>query len=172
MAQNKKWALDTNVIFDLARNLEQAQTLREIALEKHYSLHITPTSIEEIAHKSINGNPVERKLAHYSLRHLAQWGILLLQTPEGSEAVAEQFSAFLRAQGVLPDAEVNDGVILAEASLAGAALLVSSDSHLAQIDPDELRLLFEERSMAPIPVVTPNKILRIFEKQRRGFGKY
>jgi hypothetical protein len=95
-----------------------------------------------------------------------------LQTPAGAESIAEQFSSFLRQRGVLPRTEVNDGVILAEASLGGAALLVSGDSHLAQIDPDELRLLFEDRGLEPIPVVTPKKLLRVFEKQRKGFGHY
>jgi hypothetical protein len=172
MAQNKKWALDTNVVFDLARSLDQALTLREIATEKHYSLHISPTCIEEIVHISIAGEPTEQALANRALRHLAEWKILPLEIPEGADPIAEAFSAFLRRHAVIPDTEINDGVILAEASLGGAALLVSSDSHLALIDPDELRLLFEEQSLTPIPVVTPAKILRIFEKQRRGFGKY
>src|SRR2546423_5845151 len=144
MAQNKKWALDTNVVFDLARDLDQAMTLREIAIEKKYSLHITPTSIEEIAYKSARGDTEEKKLAHRALRNLAQWQISPLTCPEESERIAEEFSAFLRNRGVLPRDEVNDGIILAEASLGGAALLVSSDSHLASIDPDELRLLFED----------------------------
>jgi predicted nucleic acid-binding protein len=172
MAQNKKWALDTNVVFDLARDLDQAKTLREIALEKSYTLHIPPTSIEEIAHKSIRGSTVEQKLAHRALRQLSLWQISPLTFPEGSDVIAERFSAFLRSRGVLPHDEVNDGVILAEASLGNAALLVSSDSHLATIDPDELRLLFEDRGLTPVPVMTPTKLLRIFEKQRKGIGKY
>ena len=172
MAQNKKWALDTNVVFDLARNLEQALTLREIATEKRYSLHISPTCIEEIVHISIAGEPSEKTLANRALRQMREWNILPLDIPDGAEPIAEEFSAFIRGHRIIPEAEINDGIILAEDSLGGAALLVSSDSHLAQIDPDELRLIFEERSLTPIPVVTPTKILRIFEKQRKGFGKY
>ena len=167
MPQNKKWALDTNVVFDLARDLEQAITLCEIATEKKYGLYITPTSLEEIAHKTLKGDREEQKLAHRALRNLTQWQISALECGAGSEIIAEDFSVFLRTQGVLPQNEINDGIILAEASLAGAALLVSSDSHLADIDPDELRLLFEDRGLAPIPVVTPAKLLRIFEKRRR-----
>jgi predicted nucleic acid-binding protein len=172
MAQNKKWALDTNVVFDLARNVDQANTLREIALEKKYTLHITATSIEEIAYKSLRGEKEEQTLAHHALRGLSGWNISPLDVPSGSDVIAEQFSAFLRNRGVLPQTEINDGIILAEASLGNAALLVSGDSDLATIDPDELRLIFEERGLNPIPVVTPAKLLRIFDKQRKGIGKY
>jgi predicted nucleic acid-binding protein len=164
MAQNKKWALDTNVIFDLARELDQAITLCEIAIEKRYGLYIAPTSLGEIAHKTLRGEREEQKLAHRGLRKLTQWQIAALECSPGSDMIAEEFSAFLRNRGVLPHNEINDGIILAEASLGGAALLVSSDSHLADIDPDELRLLFEDRGLTPIPVVTPAKLLRIFSK--------
>src|SRR4051812_13896764 len=128
-AQNKKWALDTNIVFDLARHLDAAHSLREIASERKYSLHITPTCLGEIVHKSLNGPSGEKALAMIALSNLEKWNISLLNLPPGTDAIPEQFSLFIRGRGAIPSEEVNDGFILAEASLGGASLLASNDSH-------------------------------------------
>jgi len=59
-----------------------------------------------------------------------------------------------------PDDEVNDGLILAETSLAGIPLLVTSDKHLLDVDEDALRLAFNEADLAPVHPVHPKSLLR------------
>lgn len=171
-AQNKKWALDTNVILDLGRKIEAALSLREIGAERGYGLYATPTVLQELFHLSTDGLPHVRVLACQTLAAIPSFGITPLILDSGSQAIAWEFSRFLRENRALPDDEVNDGVILAEASLANAALLVSSDSHLVSIDPDELRMYFEARDLIPIPVTTPRKILGLFERWRKITGRY
>jgi|SRR5688572_17794900 len=108
---NRKWALDTNVLIDLAAEVDAAWTL--------------------------------------------------------FETIAAQFSAIARQTGLLPASEIDDGVILAEASLGGTALLVSADKHLHEIDQDALRLLFESQDLKPIPTASPARLCALFGKQTR-----
>jgi hypothetical protein len=61
-AQNKKWALDTNVVLDLGRGSDAAVSLRELAIERNYSLHIPPTALKELAQLSIIGDEKLRAL--------------------------------------------------------------------------------------------------------------
>src|SRR2546427_4952646 len=51
----------------------------------------------------------------------------------------------LQHQGLIPVDEFNDGLILAETSLAEIPLLVTSDKHLLEIDEDRLLLAFRDR---------------------------
>jgi len=48
---------------------------------------------------------------------------------------------------LLPEAELNDGLILAEIGLAGIQLIVSSDKHLLDIEADELARVCRERTL-------------------------
>jgi hypothetical protein len=86
--------------------------------------------------------------------------------------IAEEFSRYLRGMGAIPYDEVNDGVILAEASLGNATLLVSSDSHLTSIHPGELVIYFESKDLVPVPVITPKDALRFLENPIEHLGCY
>jgi hypothetical protein len=80
--------------------------------------------------------------------------------PSVDEAVAEQFAQKLIAKRLVPDDEFNDGLILAEASLAGIALLVTSDKHLLDIDETDLKLAFHDADLEPVSPVHPRRLLR------------
>jgi len=64
--------------------------------------------------------------------------------------------------GLLPEEEVNDGMILAEAALLGCSILLTSDDHLRSMD--FARLAFELQAFqAGVPVIaTPREIVRKF----------
>ena len=74
--------------------------------------------------------------------------------------IAEHFADRLLVKGFVPTEEWNDALILAEVSLAAVPLLVTSDKHLLDIDPDALRLVFDEADLAPVHVVHPKRLLR------------
>jgi predicted nucleic acid-binding protein len=171
-SKNKKWALDTNVVLDLARGVDAALSLQEISQEQGYTLHITRTALEELFHLATTSDDVTRTHASKALRNLSKNNILPIALDSSAKTIASEFSNFLRLNGAIPESEVNDGRILAEASLGEAALLVSSDSHLISIDPDDLRMYFIARDLAPVPVTTPVKVLRFFEKLSRITGRY
>ena len=62
--QKKKFALDTNVLLDLAADKDFAHTFREVFQEKGYALMVPPTAIHELAFAAINKTGKDQRLAH------------------------------------------------------------------------------------------------------------
>ena len=76
------------------------------------------------------------------------------------EAIAGQFATKLLEKRLLPEGEFHDGLILAEASLAGIPLLVTSDRHLLDIEEEPLLLAFQDADPNPVRPVHPRRLLR------------
>ena len=72
----------------------------------------------------------------------------------------ERFALQLIRKGFLPDGEMNDGLILAETSVAEISLLVTSDKHLLDMDETALKLAFNEADLLPVSPVHPRRLLR------------
>ena len=53
---------------------------------------------------------------------------------------------------------MDDGLILAEGSLAEIPLLVTSDKHLLDIDETALRLAFHDADLLPVSPVHPRRL--------------
>ena len=160
-AQKKQLSLDANVIFDLAEGKAFAHEFREIFQSKGYALVLPPTAAHELHVIFTDGeNEAERQLAWIALTSLMQWGIRPFDLDSTAEAVGEQFVRGLFEQSLIPATEFNDGLILAETSLAGIPLLVTSDNHLLDIDEEALRLAFNEADLLPVHPVHPKNLLR------------
>lgn len=106
------------------------------------------------------GSAVERELARTALIHLLQWGIRPFDLDSTAEAICGQFVRGLLQQCLLPDDEINDGLILAETSLAKIPLLVTSDKHLLDMDENALVLASNEADLLPVHPVHPKNLLR------------
>jgi hypothetical protein len=160
-AQKKQLSLDTNLLFDLAENKDFAHEFREIFQSKGYALVLPPTAADELHAIFQHGDTAaERELARTALTHLLQWGIRPFGLGSTAEAIGGQFVRGLIQQRLLPDDEINDGLILAETSLAGIPLLVTSDKHLLDMDENALLLAFNEADLAPVRPVHPKRLLR------------
>jgi hypothetical protein len=160
-AQKKQLSLDTNFVFDLAGDKDFAHEFREIFQGKGYALVLPPTAAHELNFIFTHGdNGAERELARTALTRLLQWGIRPFDLDSAAEAIGGQFVRSLLQQRLLPEDEFNDGLILAETSLAGIPLLVTSDKHLLDIDEDALRLAFNEADLLPVHPVHPKRLLR------------
>ena len=160
-AQKKQLSLDANIVFDLARDKDFAHDFREIFQSKGYALVLPPTAAQELHVIFTDGDSeADRELARTGLTRLTQWGIRPFDLDSAAEAICEQFVRGLLGQRLLPEDEFNDGLILAETSLAEIPLLVTSDKHLLNIDEDALRLAFNEADLAPVHPVHPKNLLR------------
>jgi len=102
----------------------------------------------------------ERCLAESALVSLRKWGIRPFDLDSAAEALSEQFVRRLLRQRLVPEDEFNDGLILAETSLAEIPLLVTSDKHLLDINEDALLLAFNEADLPPVHAVHPKRLLR------------
>jgi hypothetical protein len=152
-------ALDANLVLDLADGLDVAHDFLETFRQRGYGFR---TAAIELRWKALNDrDPSIRGLANQALAQLRPWDVQPL--PELSEieyAIAEAFATRLRLSRLLPDEEFNDGLILAETSLAGIAGLVTSDHHLLDMDEMALRLSFQEADLAIAVPVHPRRLLK------------
>jgi hypothetical protein len=161
-AQKKQLSLDANVIFDLAAGQDFAHDFREIFQGKGYSLVLPPTAAFELHIIFTHGDgETERELARIGLTCLKQWDIRPFDLDSAAEVISGQFARTLLRQRLIPEDEFNDGLILAETSLAEIPLLVTSDQHLLNIDEDALQLAFNDADLSPTRPVHPRRLLRI-----------
>jgi hypothetical protein len=160
-AQKKQLSLDANVVFDLAGDKDFAHDFREVFQRKGYALVLPPTAAHELHVIFTDGDSeAERELARTGLTHLKQWGIRPFDLDSAAEAICEQFVRGLLRKHLIPEDEFNDGLILAETSLAEIPVLVTSDRHLLDIDEDALLLAFNEADLLPVRPVHPKRLLR------------
>lgn len=158
--QKKKFALDTNVLLDLAAGEDFAHTFREVFQEKGYILLVPPTAVQELAFAALNKSGEKQRLAHRALACMREWGISPFDLKPVGHGITEQFTHHLTSRGLLPGEEVNDGQILAEASLAGIPVLVTSDHDLLNIEEADLLTAFNNFDLAPVSPFHPKKLLK------------
>src|ERR1017187_10494090 len=133
-AQKKQLSLDANLVFDLAADKDFAHDFREIFQRKGYALVLPPTAAHELHLIFTHGDTAaERELARTALTRLLQWGIRPFDLDSTAEAIGEQFVRGLLRQRLLPEDEFNDGLILAETSLAKIPLLGTGKLDLRKV---------------------------------------
>jgi uncharacterized protein with PIN domain len=159
--QRKQLSLDANLAFDLAGEEDFAHEFREAFQSKGYRLVMAPTAVHELHTIYRYGETAEdQRLARTALLNLKQWNIQPFDLDSVAEAIAEQFGRRLVHRRLIPEDEFNDGLILAETSVAGIPLLVTSDKHLLDVDEDALLLAFNEADLFPVRPVHPKRLLR------------
>jgi predicted nucleic acid-binding protein len=152
--RRKRFALDTNLIFDLAAGKDFAHAFAEIFSAKGYELLLPPTAIQEIAY-AYSTIPEKKQIAFRALNQLRHWKIKPFDLVAVEHGITETFSLFLQARGLLPRGETNDGLILAETALAGIDVLVTSDRHLLDIGPELLNAALKEKDLQNVAVFIP-----------------
>jgi hypothetical protein len=159
--QKKLLSLDANLVFDLAREKDFAHEFRETFQKKGYGLVLAPAAVYELhIIRTDSQTAAEREWARIGLVNLKGWGIQPFDLDSVSEAIAEQFAYRLLHQGLVPEDELDDGLILAQTSLAEIAMLITSDKHLLDMDEDALLLAFYDADLLPVHPVHPKRLLR------------
>ena len=160
-AKLKPLALDTNLPLDLAAELDAAHTFREVLLERGYALYVPPTVVTELTLLAENdAEPKKAALALRALQSLRGWCIQPYDLRSVGHGITKEFARRLIAHCLLPEEEFNDGVILAEISLAKMRVLVTSDHHLLDIPPNDLQSEFLAADLEPVAVMHPKAFLR------------
>ena len=162
MAANpkKQLALDTNLLLDLAEERDWAQDFREEFQTRGYTLRIGPTVVVELEWLSSSGEEPQRTYAGRAAERVSTWRITPFELSALDQTVAERFADALLDHSLIPVDEFNDGLILAETSLAAIPLLVTSDKHLLDIDETALKLAFNDADLLPVSPVHPRRLLR------------
>jgi hypothetical protein len=125
-------AVDTNVLLHLADGVDDVidavETIKERA--KGAQLIATPTVLQELFALHEDEEHDAHELANEALTCMMDWGVQPLNLIAVGHGIVEQIGLKLRTNGVLPDQEENDGLIIAEAALLNCQMLLTSDQHM------------------------------------------
>lgn len=156
----KQLALDANVLLDLAEGKDFAHEFREQFQARGYEFLLSPTTVAELNILSIYGGEPQKTFANLALQKLLGWNCQPFSLTDTRLAIAEQFRRRLSELKLIPDEEWDDGLILAEASLADVPILVTSDAHLLDIDEDALLIAFNEADLLPVRPAHPRRLVK------------
>jgi hypothetical protein len=161
-------ALDTNFLLDLADDNEACWDCLEALqqVNRPPKLVATATVLQELAHLFENGDTREKRdLAHKALQSLVGWGVNPLAFIPVGNGIIERIGDKIRAKGLLPEEEINDSYVIAEAALANCRLLVSSDGHVLGIDREALSQLLNSFDVEPTVIMRPAQVAAKFAKK-------
>jgi predicted nucleic acid-binding protein len=159
-------AVDTNVLLDLADGVEAVVdtfALLDQRLPGNDTL-VVPSVLDELAFLSDSGeNEQVRRSALGALKLVREQDrfrpLLELAYPQ---ALVNEVAREVRSRRLLPDNEVHDSLILAEAALLDCGLLLTSDEHLRGVDHEHLTLVLKPFELAPPVIASPREIVRKF----------
>ena len=162
--EKRKLALDTNVLFDLAANKDFAHTFREAFQEKGYVLNVAPTVIQELSNAAFTWTGDRQHLAEQAHRALScmrrEWNIVPFDLIPVGHGITKQFARLLHTRGLLPDEEINDGLILAEVALSETPAIATYDGHMLDILPRYLEEAFKDFDLMPVLPMHPARLLK------------
>lgn len=157
-------AVDANVLFDLADGLDEivdaVSVIRERLRDARFL--IPPTVQHELASWALRGDGQKRKSARKAIQLGQSWGIVPVNLIAVRHGIAERIAERIREQGLIPDEEVNDSLVLAESALLGCSMLLTSDQHLRGIDFERLTLELQAFDVTAPVIATPREIVRKF----------
>jgi rRNA-processing protein FCF1 len=163
-------AVDTNFLLDLAVPKDKAHDAVEVFRQRvpEVEFVVLPTVLDEIDYISQYGDiAADRALAALALQNLVRtWKFRPLDFIPVGHGIVDAVAAKLRVEHLIPEKEVNDSYILAEAALANCAILVTSDEHIRAADPMLLSLVLKSCDVSAVLVRTPAEIVRQFGRKR------
>lgn len=159
-------AVDTNVLLDIADGVEDVLDAADVIADRLPDAEplATPSVLDELAYLADLGltESVRQSAgkAIQLLRHKDRFRPIL-ELPFAPEKVGELAGEFRRRR-LLPDDEIHDSLILAEAVLLECDILLTSDEHLRSIDHQQLTWLLNQHDLNAPVIATPREIVRKF----------
>jgi len=157
-------AVDANVLFDLATDLDDVWEAVSVIRGRLQDarLLIPPTVQHELANWALYRDIQKGRAARKAIQLAQCLRIVPINLLPVRLGIAERIAARLRQQGLVPDEEINDSLVLSESALFGCSILLSSDEHLRGIDFERLTLELQAFDVTPPVVATPREIVRKF----------
>jgi rRNA-processing protein FCF1 len=160
-------ALDTNVLLDLAKGdntvIDCVETIRSRL--KQCAFIVLPTVIQELVDISDGGGD-EGKLATKAILNVLPWGFQPMHCVPVGNGIVEEIGRKLRRAGLIPAEEIHDSCIVAEAALADATILISSDRHVRDLDATQLKIELDRCDVGCPLIASPRKIVTDFFQRR------
>ncbi len=159
-------AVDTNVLLNLANGDEVVIDCLD-AIKKRLQnpkIIVLPTVILELTDISGRDDNLSlTALASLSLSSILEpWGFLPVNCVPVGHGIVEQIGRKTRDKGLIPEDEVHDSFVVAEAALYGTAILISSDGHIKNIDQQMLKIELGACDVGCPLIASPWKIVNQF----------
>src|SRR5687767_11911999 len=132
-AANPLVAVDSNVVMDLGAGAEVVVDAFTTIRQRLHSARIVipPTVQQELLHIARRGDTEqERNCALAGIQAARQRRIVPVDLMPVAHGIVARVAERLRIRGLLPPEEMNDSLLVAEAALLEARLLLSNDEHL------------------------------------------
>jgi hypothetical protein len=158
-------AVDTNVLFDLAQEVEVVIDCLETIAKRipNSSIVVLPTVILELRKGTKSSDLGEQAIAAKALSNILDpWGFVPVNFIPVGHGIVEQIGRKIRDRGLIPEEEIHDSFIVAEAALYGATMLVSSDGHIKDMDQQLLKLELDASDVHCPLIASPWKIVNNF----------
>lgn len=157
-------AVDTNVLFDLADDLNDVVDAVSLIRERLSGSQflIPPTVHQELASWVVRGDVHKQEVARKAIRICRLWRIVPATLTAVRHGIAERIAEQIRERGLIPHEEINDSLVLAESALLECSLLLTSDGHLRGIDFEHLTLELRVFDASAPVIATPREIVRKF----------
>jgi len=104
--------------------------------------------------------------SHYSPATLTRWQIAVVDLLPVGHGICSEFADNLIKRRLLPESESHDSLIVAEASLAEATFLISSDAHLADMPPGDVKVALAAAGLSPLDIVRPRDFFNALHAQQ------
>jgi hypothetical protein len=157
-------AVDTNVLYDLAEQDEDVTdaiaTIRGRVPDPDFIIPIT--AAQEVAREILVNGPACKQAAVATRDAVPVWKFRVASTLGVPNAIAERIGDDLRHEGLIPEEEKNDALLVGEAAVLSARMVLTSDHHLTDIafGPAALIVAFYGYTM---PVIAePREIVNRF----------
>lgn len=163
-------AVDVNFLIDLHEEEETAVAGLELIRERLLvpRIIIPPTVGHELALLARDEDEERSELIRAAAAEaVSVHGFIPASFIAVNREVAERIANELISRDVIPLAERNDGLILAESALLSCSLLVTSDRHLLDADQEQVRAVVEPHASCPV-IVSPAGLLARFDPRNRG----
>ncbi len=159
-------AADTNLLLDLADDAEDILDALAVINRRlpQAEKFVTPSVLDELAYLCDGGCSRQlRATARRAMQFLREDQPFrpLLELPFPADMV-EKIAWEIRNAQLLPNEEVHDSRILAEAVLLDCGILLTSDAHLRSIDHQAMTLVLNSLDLSVPVIATPREIARKF----------
>jgi predicted nucleic acid-binding protein len=158
-------AVDTNVLLDLAQDDEVVlDCLATVAKRiSNSGIIVLPTVILELRNIVKSGSAAETRFATKALCSILDpWRFVPVNCVPAGHGIVEQIARKIRARGLIPEEEMHDSFIVAEAALYGVTILVSNDGHIKNIDQQMLKIELDTCDVDCPLIASPWKIAHRF----------
>ena len=159
------FAIDTNPLIDWAEGYGDTPDCFNLIKQRipGVSIIVPPTVLHELGHFAKTNAKNLGNHAIKALELIRDEPLLkpIILVPVG-HGIVDINAWKIRQKGLIDDDEIHDSMVLAEAGLLECSVLLTSDSHLTDIDPKMLHEVMKDFG-GSVPIIkSPRQILKQF----------